>query len=85
MIGGAGEVQIGDDRVGVRKGSVVARPAGTGEAHAFYAGDGGLTLLAYGTYDPRDVAWYPEAGKINFRGLGLTARVELLDYWEGHE
>ncbi len=84
VLGGSGEVRIGDDRAAVREGSVVARPAGTGVAHAFYAGDEGLTLLAYGTHDPRDMAWYPEAGKVNFRGFGFTARVEPLDYWEGH-
>jgi uncharacterized cupin superfamily protein len=84
VLGGSGEVQIGDEREPVREGSVVARPAGTGIAHAFYAGDEGLTLLAYGTHDPRDIAWYPEAGKVNFRGLGFTARIEPLDYWDGH-
>ena len=84
VVGGSGEVQLGDERAAVREGSVVARPAGTGVAHAFYAGDEGLTLLAYGTHDPRDIAWYPEAGKVNFRGLGFTARVEPLDYWDGH-
>ena len=83
VLAGSGEVRLGDERSSVREGSVVARPAGTGVAHAFYAGDHGLTLLAYGTHDPRDIAWYPEAGKVNFRGFGFTARVEPLDYWEG--
>lgn len=85
VLGGSGQVQIGEERKPVHEGSVVARPAGTGLAHAFYAGDDGLTLLAYGSHDPRDIAWYPEAGKVNFRGFGFTARVEPLDYWEGHE
>jgi uncharacterized cupin superfamily protein len=84
VLDGSGEVRIGDERESVREGSVVARPAGTGEAHAFYAGDEGLRLLAYGTHDSRDMAWYPEAGKVNFRGFGFTARLEPLDYWEGH-
>lgn len=85
VLAGSGEVRIGDERSPVREGSVVGRPAGTGVAHAFYAGDHGLTLLAYGTHDPRDMAWYPEVGKVNFRGFGFTARLEPLDYWEGHE
>ena len=34
----------------------VARPAGTGVAHAFPAGDGGLTFLAYGPRAERDRA-----------------------------
>ncbi len=85
VLAGSGDVRLGEERTPVREGSVVARPAGAGVAHAFYAGGEGLTLLAYGTHDPRDVAWYPEAGKVNFRGLGFTARLEPLDYWEGHE
>jgi uncharacterized cupin superfamily protein len=84
VLGGSGEVRIGDERASVREGSVIARPAGTGVPHAFYAGNDGLALLAYGTHDPRDMAWYPDAGKVNFRGFGFTARVEPLDYWEGH-
>src|SRR5829696_7159139 len=41
----------------LRAGSVVARPAGTGVAHALRAGPDGLVLLAYGPRDPRDVAF----------------------------
>ena len=52
----------------VRRGSVVARPAGTGRPHTFRAGDAGLAVLAYGTRDPRDVTFYPRSGKVNFRG-----------------
>ena len=69
----------------VRRGSVVARPAGTGRAHAFRAGDGGLTLLAYGARDPRDVTYYPRSGKLNIRGVGLIGRLEVLDYWDGED
>ena len=67
----------------VRGGSVVARPAGTRIAHAFLAGDDGLTLLAYGTRDPSDVAYYPRSRKIYFRGVGLMTRVDSLGYWDG--
>jgi uncharacterized cupin superfamily protein len=70
----------------VRAGSVVARPAGTGIAHAFRGGDGGMTLLAYGTRDPREVCYYPRSSKVYFTGLGLVTRVgERLDYWEGED
>jgi uncharacterized cupin superfamily protein len=82
VLDGAGEVRIGAERTRVREGSVVARPAGSGAAHAFYAGDDGLTLLAYGIHDRRDIAWYPETGKVNFRGLGFTARIKPLGYWD---
>jgi uncharacterized cupin superfamily protein len=69
----------------VRKGSVVARPAGTGVAHAFRAGDSGMTLIAWGTRDPNDICWYPRSQKIIWRGVGVVGRIEQLDYWEGEE
>jgi len=64
-------------------GSTVARPAGTRVAHAFRAGADGLTLLAYGTRDPNDIAYYPRSNKVYLRGVGVLARVEPLDYWDG--
>ena len=67
----------------VKAGSVVARPAGTGVAHAFGAGADGMTLLMYGTRDPRGVCLYPRSGKVYFVGLGLVG--ERLDYWEGED
>lgn len=69
--------------VPVRAGHVVSRPAGTRTAHAFRAGPDGLTLLAYGTRDPNDVAYYPRSNKVYFRGVGLMGRVQPLDYWDG--
>jgi len=69
----------------VRQGSVVARPAGTGVAHAFRGGPGGLSLLAYGTRDPRDVAYYPRSGKVSLRGVGVVGRLDVLDYWDGED
>jgi uncharacterized cupin superfamily protein len=70
----------------VRTGSVVSRPAGTGIAHALRAGDGGMTLLMYGTRDPREIVYYPRTGKLYFVGLGLVTRVgEQLDYWDGED
>jgi uncharacterized cupin superfamily protein len=70
----------------VRTGSIVCRLAGTGVAHAFRGGDAGMTLLMYGTKDPREVVYYPRSGKVFFVGLGLITRVgERVDYWEGEE
>jgi uncharacterized cupin superfamily protein len=66
-------------------GNTVARPAGTHRAHGFRAGSGGLTLLAYGTRDPNDIAYYPRSGKVNIRGIGLIGRIEQLDYWDGED
>jgi uncharacterized cupin superfamily protein len=69
----------------IRRGSVVARPAGSGRPHSFRAGDDGLTVLAYGTRDPRDVTYYPRSRKVSFRGIGLIGRLDVLDYWDGED
>jgi len=70
----------------IRAGSVVARPPGTGVAHAFRAGKQGMTVLMYGTRDPNDICYYPRSGKVFFTGLGLIARLgESLDYWDGED
>ena len=76
----------GVDEHDVRAGSVVVRTAGTGVAHAFRGGSLGMTLLMYGTRDPREVCYYPRSGKVFFIGLGLVTRVgEQLDYWDGED
>jgi uncharacterized cupin superfamily protein len=70
----------------VERGSVVARPAGTGVAHAFRAGDVGLTLLMYGTREPNDIVYYPRSEKVYFVGVDVVARLgERLDYWDGED
>jgi uncharacterized cupin superfamily protein len=69
----------------LRAGNVVARPAGTGRPHTFRAGDGGLSVLAYGTREAGDVTYYPRSGKVNFRGVGLIGRLDVLDYWDGED
>lgn len=85
VLDGDGAVLLGDEERPVRAGSVVARPPATGVAHSFQAGDGGMTLLAYGTRDPADMCWYPDSSKVAFRGLRVIARVERLDYQDGEE
>jgi len=69
----------------VRRGNVAARPAGTGRAHSFRAGDAGLSVLAYGTRDPRDVTYYPRSHKVSIRGVGVIGRLDVLDYWDGED
>ena len=67
----------------LRLGSVVARPAGTRVSHCLRAGAAGLTYLAYGTREPNDICYYPRSNKVFFRGLGLIARLEALEYSDG--
>jgi len=70
----------------VHRGSVVVRPAGSGVAHAFRAGNEGLTLLMYGTRDQGDLCYYPRSGKVFFRGIGLVTRLgDQLGYWDGED
>ena len=52
---------------------------------SFRAGDAGLRLLAYGTREPNDIAYYPRSGKVFVRGVGVIGRLEPLDYWEGED
>jgi uncharacterized cupin superfamily protein len=85
VLDGDGVVALGEEEIPVRRGSVLARPPATRIAHAFRAGDAGLTYLAYGTREPADVCYYPRSNKIAFRGVGLIARVERLDYWDGED
>jgi uncharacterized cupin superfamily protein len=67
----------------VRAGSVISRPPSTAISHFFRAGQAGMTFLAYGTRRPNDVCYYPRSNKIYWRGLGLIARLEPLDYDDG--
>lgn len=69
--GGAGE----PEEHALRAGHVVARPPGTGAAHAFRAGPDGLTYLAYGTREPSDTTFYPESRTVRLRGLGVSFEV----------
>jgi uncharacterized cupin superfamily protein len=73
----------GEETHPIQRGHVVARPAGTGVAHAFRGGDEGLTFLAYGPRKPDDVAYYPRSNKLFWRGLGVIGRIESLEYDDG--
>jgi uncharacterized cupin superfamily protein len=83
ILDGEGSCVLGDREHPVRPGHVIARPPGTRVAHAFRAGDAGMTLLAYGTRVPNDIAYYPRSNKVYLRGVGLMTRLEKLDYWDG--
>ena len=67
----------------LRAGHVVSRPPATRVPHSLRAGDAGLTYLAYGTKDPNDIGYYPRSNRVALRGIGLIARVEPLDYFDG--
>ena len=85
VLGGEGVCELGEESHPVRRGHVVARPAGTSVAHAFRAGDPGLELLAYGERKPYDVTYYPRSRKLSFGDLGVMMLVEPVGYWDGEE
>ena len=74
-----------EQEIPIRAGHVISRPAGTGIAHAFRAGDEGCTYLAYGQRNPNEYLYYPDSNKIFFKGVGLIARLENLDFMDGEE
>jgi uncharacterized cupin superfamily protein len=83
VLDGDGTLLLADEEHPLRPGDVIARPAGTGVAHALRAGNEPLTYLAYGTRDSNDICFYPRSGKISLRGVGVIGRIERLDYWDG--
>jgi uncharacterized cupin superfamily protein len=83
VLEGEGMLLLGDEQHPVRAGSVVARPPGTGVAHAFRAAEGSLSVLAYGTQEPNDIAYYPRSGKVSLRGINAIFHVTKVDYWDG--
>ncbi|MFL5823974.1 MAG: cupin domain-containing protein [Solirubrobacteraceae bacterium] len=85
ILGGEGLLVLDEEETPVRPGHVIARPAATGVSHMFRAGSGGLEFLAYGTRESGDMCFYPRSNKVSFRGLGVVARVERLDYWDGED
>jgi uncharacterized cupin superfamily protein len=80
VLDGDGVVVLGDEEYEVRGGSVVVRPAGSGVAHVFRAGERGLTFLAFSDADPNDMVFYPRSGKVLLRGLGITIRPEIVPW-----
>lgn len=80
VLDGDGVAVLGEDEHDVRAGSVVVRPAGTGVAHVFRAGERGLTFLAFSDREPNDMVLYPRSGKVLLRGLGITIRPEIVPW-----
>jgi uncharacterized cupin superfamily protein len=76
VLEGSGTLRLGGEEHPVRAGHAVSRRPGTGMAHSFVAGDGGLTELTYGTCEPNDITYYPDAGEVRLRGVGVTLNVK---------
>jgi uncharacterized cupin superfamily protein len=83
VLEGDGWFLHGDDEHRVRAGHVISVPAGGRVGSCFRGGDDGMEVLLYGTRDPNDICFYPDSNKLFFRGLGVIARIEQLDYLDG--
>jgi uncharacterized cupin superfamily protein len=83
VLDGDGWFLLGEDEHPVRAGHVISCPAGGRLGHCFRAGDKEMKVLLYGTRDPNDICFYPDSNKLYFRGLGVIARIEQLDYLDG--
>jgi uncharacterized cupin superfamily protein len=75
VLDGVGTLTLGAERHPLRPGDVIARPPSTGVVHGLQAGELGMTYLAYGTREPGDSVYYPVAGEVRLRGLGVTLNV----------
>ncbi len=78
----AGEAAPSEE-IPLRPGHVISRPPGTRVSHSLHSGEQGLTYLAYGTRNTSDICFYPRSKKVFFRGVGLIARLEHLEYHDG--
>jgi uncharacterized cupin superfamily protein len=75
VLEGSGTFHVGEAAFDVHAGHAISRPPGTGIPHRFTAGPDGMTHLAYGTREPNDIVYYPEAGEVVIRGVGVTLQV----------
>jgi uncharacterized cupin superfamily protein len=83
VLSGDGRLRLGSDEHALRPGHVVSRPAGTGVAHQFIAGEDGLEVLAYSNIEHADMSFFPDSNKVGLRYLDVIVRVEPADYWDG--
>jgi uncharacterized cupin superfamily protein len=94
VVSGAGEYRLGDERLPLRAGDLVAAPAGQ-EAHQIInTSNDELRFLAFSTIGEVDVVDYPDSGKMavaagiknaDFRTATYKAlgRVTPADYYDG--
>jgi uncharacterized cupin superfamily protein len=85
VLDGEGVAIVGEEEHPVRRGSVLARPPGSGIPHMLRAGATPLVYLAYGTREPNDIAYYPRSGNVYLRGVGVVGRLQPVDYWDGED
>ena len=86
VLDGEGTLQLGDAETPVRAGHVIARPAGTGDRARVRRRRRRphLPRLRH-PREGRPLLLPALAARSRFRGIGVIARVEALDYWDGED
>jgi uncharacterized cupin superfamily protein len=88
ILEGGGRLLLYDNAGGVkeqhplRAGHVVSRRGGSGVAHMFQAGEGGMTMLLYGQRIPNETTFYPRSKKA-WVGQVMVRFETVGDYWDG--
>jgi uncharacterized cupin superfamily protein len=88
ILDGSGTLLLYDERGDiaeehpVRAGSVVSRPAASGFAHMFRAGEADMTMLLYGQRNGNEIVFYPRSKKA-WVGQVMVRFETVDDYWEG--
>ncbi len=96
VLGGSGELQVGEQRFPIGKGDIIACPPGdSGSAHQLRnSGSGPLTVLMVSTSEVADVVEYPNSGKTAFGAMtpgpdgkpvlvrGIVRNDRQPGYWE---
>ena len=85
ILDGSGALVLGDEETPVQAGHVISRPAATGRRAHVPRRSAAAHLPRLRNPRAGDVCHYPRSNKIFFRGVGVMARLETLDYWDGED
>lgn len=84
ILSGRGVLRYGDELQQLRANDCVSCPAGTGIAHQIANPyDEDLVYLSIGPYDPDEVCFYPDSGKVLVRNLKRIGWLENVKYMDG--
>lgn len=89
ILSGRGVLRYGDELIELKAGHCISCPAGTGTSHQIanpYEED--LVYLAMGNYEPNEVCYYPDSGKVLVRplakvGVERIGRLTGTEYMDG--
>ncbi|WCK52438.1 cupin domain-containing protein [Aneurinibacillus sp. Ricciae_BoGa-3] len=88
VIEGSGTVVFAQGEHPLREGDVITKPAGSGTATKFIAGEEGLTILdieVWANVDQTDAVIYHEYGEAMLRGRGLNHGSAIENFFQGEK